>query len=149
MSHFTTISTPCSFPWYQNSISLMHYFFSLAFSNSSASLFFVPVLSVGSKAAPLPLSLTDALFFNLSLSSGLRSVFLVSSSSESPRLKGSLSSATGAGARDVKGCHFLPDFAEGDGPLFCGGVGLRYKASTSSMGPDGTAGVALNKSGFA
>lgn len=100
-------------------------------------------------AAPAPVSL--AVFFSRSGSSGFRSVFLSCSSSLSPKLNGSLSSGSGCGATDVRGCHFLPDLP----PVFgvaCRfvGVGWRYSASASSTGPDlGAAGVGLKRSGFA
>jgi hypothetical protein len=110
-------------------------------SNSSASLSFCPILpllSAGFNSPsffPSPDSSAD--FFSRSLSSGLISCFLwwSCSSSLSPRLKGSLSSASGWGATEVNGCHFLPLLpALGEGWRSVG-VGCRYKASTSSTGP--------------
>lgn len=128
--------------------------------SSSATLSFCPTLPLLSfSAGPGPVddpasfvsfaSVSAAAFFSLSVSSALMSlVFASCSSSLSPRLKGSWSSASGFGATDVRGCHFLVLFAPGDG--WRGGVGLRYSASTSSTGPDcGGLGVGLKRSGFA
>lgn len=117
-------------------------------SNSSAALFFVPLCSlslrVGFAPSPDPPEiLALAAFFNLSVSSLRRSSFFPSSSSSSPRAKGSLSSS-GAGATDVRGCHFLAL------PLLGVDDGLaRSKASTSSTGPDcGGLGWGLKRSGL-
>jgi hypothetical protein len=97
-------------------------------------------------------SLSLAIFFSLSVFSALISFVLASSSSLSPRLNGSRSSVSGYGATLVSGCHFLvlPP-VPGDGCRWpCVGVGLRYRASTSSTGPPcGATGVGLKRSGFA
>ena len=116
----------------------------------------LPLLSAGRSVSPLSFffaaSLSLAIFFSLSVSSTLISFALASSSSLSPRLNGSLSSVTGCGATLVSGCHFpvLPP-VPGDGCRWpCVGVGLRYRASTSSTGPPcGPTGVGLKRSGFA
>ena len=125
-------------------------------NNASASLSLLLILPLSLScnvgfSLPLPLlMLFLAASFSLALSSSRRSLFLDSfSSSLSPTLKGSLSSASGAGASDVSGCHLadLPaEFGVGDGCR----PSLRSKASTSSTGPDwGGAGVGLNRLGLA
>ena len=118
-------------------------FFPAPLSNSSASLFFVPLcslsLSVGFNLAPPSPEepaemLARAAVFKRSVSSLRRSsvlLLLLMSSSSSPRANGSLSSS-GAGATEVRGCHFLAL-----GLLLGVEEGLlRSKASTSSTGPD-------------
>ena len=130
-------------------------FFPAPLSNSSASLFFVPLcslsLSVGFNLAPPSPEepaemLARAAVFKRSVSSLRRSsvlLLLLMSSSSSPRANGSLSSS-GAGATEVRGCHFLAL------PLLGVDEGLlRSKASTSSTGPVwGGLGWGLKRSGL-
>lgn len=121
------------------------------FRMSSAFLFFCETLPLRSAGFNDPSSPTFlgawpdslAVFFNRSVSCGFKSCFLSCSSSLSPRLNGSLSSPSGFGAIEVNGCHFFP-------PLPVPGVDCwLFKASTSSTGPVGAAGVGLNRFGFA
>lgn len=130
--------------------------YDLSASNFSASSFFCPMLPLrpaGSSFPPVDASFSAAALFSRSESSGFRSCFLASSSSLSPRLNGSLSSASGLGAMEVSGCHFLPLpplvlLAVFDPDFDC--RSSRYSASTSSTGPDwGATGVGLKRSGFA
>lgn len=114
-------------------------FYDFPAKSSSISLSFVailPDLSAGFSLSPPAAwwgGSAEALArFSLSVSSALRSFVFASSSSLSPRLNGSLSSASGCGATEVSGCHFLILFAPGDGCRF----GWWYSASTSSTGPD-------------
>ena len=68
----------------------------------------LPLRSAGFSVPGDAPSLLAAAFFSLSVSEGLVSLVLLSSSSLSPRLNGSWSSGSGLGATEVNGCHFLP-----------------------------------------
>ena len=84
-----------------------------SFNSASATSSFCPTLPLrpagfSSLAVDSSTFFASAAFFNRSVSSALMSFVLASSSSLSPRLNGSCSSASGFGAIEVKGCHFLP-----------------------------------------
>jgi hypothetical protein len=95
----------------------------VSFRRAAAVASMLPLRSAGFNSPDEGPSLLAAAFFSLSVSAGLTSLVLLSSSSLSPRLKGSWSSGSGFGATEVRGCHFLPpDFPWPDWLL---GEGLR------------------------